>query len=171
MIDSSMPSAQPAIERLEDQPSLVMGITGGVIAMLVGAILWGAITFYTGYQIGYVAIGLGFLVGIAIKFFGRGKSGSFGLSAAILALIGCVVGNLLVYSAIIAREEGVSLLRVFFLLLRTPSAAIEVFTLAFDFMDILFYALAAYTGFSTAMDIPAREAVKPGHLCEHRSFP
>ena len=153
MIDSSMPSAQPAIEQLDDQPSLFMGVTGGVIAMLVGAILWGAITFYTGYQIGWVAIGIGFLVGIAIKFFGKGKSASFGFSAAVLSLIGCVIGNLLVYSAVIARAEEVPFLRVFLLLLRTPTAAVEVFTLAFDFMDILFYTLAAYTGFSTAMDM------------------
>jgi hypothetical protein len=35
----------------------------------------------------------------------------------------------------------------------TPAAVIEIFTIAFDFMDILFYALAAYAGFSVAMDL------------------
>ena len=153
MINSSVPTVQPAIEQLDDQPNLLMGLIGGVIAMLVGAIIWGAITYFTDYQIGWMAIGVGFLVGIAIKFFGRGKTSIFGISGALLALIGCLLGNLMFYSGILAREEGVSFLRVFFFLLLSPAAAIEVFSVAFSFIDILFYALAAYAGFSTAMDL------------------
>ena len=153
MIDSSIPTTQPAIEQLDDQPNLFMGLVGGVIAMLASAIVWGAITYFTEYQIGWMAIGVGFLVGFAIRFFGRGKTITFGISGAVLALIGCVLGNLLFYSGIIAREEGVSFLEIFFFLLLSPAAAIEVFTIAFEFMDILFYALAAYAGFSAAMDI------------------
>jgi hypothetical protein len=153
MIHSSVPSVQPAIEQLEDQPNLFMGLIGGVIAMLIGAIAWGAITYFSGYQIGYVAIGVGFLVGLAIRFLGKGKTVMFGLSGAILALIGCLFGNLLVYSGMIAREEGMPFMEVFFLLVLNPATIIEVFTIAFEFMDILFYGLAAYAGFSTAMDI------------------
>ena len=153
MIDSSVPSVQPAIGQLEDQPNLFMGLTGGVLAMLVGAIAWGAITYFSGYQIGWIAIGIGFLVGVAIRFFGKGKTMIFGISDAVLALIGCLLGNLMFYTGIIAREEGTSFLNVFFLLLLNPATLLEVFTIAFDFMDILFYALAAYAGFSAAMDI------------------
>ena len=152
MIDTS-PTTQPAIEQLEDQPNLLMGLIGGVIAMLVGAMVWGAVTYFTEYQIGWMAIGVGFLVGLAIRFFGRGKTLIFGISGAVLALIGCALGNLIFYSGIIAREQGASFLEVFFLLLLTPAAAIEVFTIAFEFMDIFFYALAAYAGFSASMDI------------------
>jgi hypothetical protein len=152
-MDSSIPTTQPAIEQLDDQPNLLMGLIGGVIAMLVSAIVWGAITYFTEYQIGWIAIGVGFLVGIAIRFFGRGKSVTFGISGAALALVGCVLGNLMFYSGVLAQEEGSSFLEVFFFFLLSPAAAIELFTLAFDFMDIFFYALAAYAGFSTAMDI------------------
>jgi hypothetical protein len=156
MIDTSVTS-QPAIEQLEDQPNLLMGLIGGVIAMLVGAVVWGSVTYFTEYQIGWMAIGVGFLVGIAIKFFGRGKTLIFGISGAVLALIGCVLGNLMFYSGVIAQEEGTSFLEVFFLLLVTPAAALEVFTIAFDFKDILFYALAAYAGFSASMDIKRKK--------------
>jgi hypothetical protein len=152
MIDTSIPTTQPAIGQLEDQPNLLMGLVAGGIAMLIGAIAWGAITYFTGYQIGYVAIGVGFLVGVAIRFLGKGKTMTFGISGAILALIGCLFGNLLVYSGMIAREEGMSFMEVFFLLLLNPAMAIDVFMIAFEFMDILFYALAAYAGFSAAMD-------------------
>jgi hypothetical protein len=153
MLDSSIPSSQPAIEQLDDQSNLLMGLIGGVIAMLGGAILWGAVTYFTGYQIGWIAIGVGFLVGVAIRFFGKGKSLIYGVAGAILALIGCILGNLIFYAGIIAREESVSFLRILFLLLVTPAAAIETFTAAFEFMDILFYIIAAYVGFTTAMDI------------------
>jgi hypothetical protein len=77
----------------------------------------------------------------------------FGISSALLALIGCVLGNLIFYSGIIAREESAAFLQVLFVLLSKPAAAIEVFSIAFGFMDILFYALAAYAGFSTALDL------------------
>lgn len=153
MIDTSIPSTQSAIEQLDEQPNLLMGLMGGVLAMLVGAIVWGAITYFTQYQIGWIAIGIGFLVGFAIKTFGNGKTMIFGISGAVLALIGCLLGNLMFYSGVIAREEGVSFLNVFFYLLSNPAAAMEIFTIFFDFMDLVFYALAAYAGFSTAMDI------------------
>jgi hypothetical protein len=156
MIDSSIPSTQPVIEQLDDQPNLLMGLLGGGVAMLVGAIIWGAVTYFTEYQIGWMAIGVGFLVGLAVKFFGKGKSMIFGISSAVLALIGCALGNLIFYSGIIAREESASFLQVFFILLLSPSAAMEVFSVAFGFMDILFYVLAAYTGYSTALDIKRR---------------
>ena len=152
MLDTSA-TTQPAIEQLEDQPNLLMGLIGGVIAMLFGAVMWGAISYFTDYQIGWMAIGVGFLVGIAIKFFGKGKTLIFGLSGAALALIGCLLGNLMFYAGIIAREQGASFLEVLSFLLVTPAATLEVFTIAFDFKDILFYALAAYAGFSASMDI------------------
>ena len=153
MIDSSVPSVQPAIEQIDDQPNLLMGLIGGGVAMLVGALVWGAITYFTEYQVGWIAIGIGFLVGVAIRFFGKGKTLIFGIAGAVLALIGCLLGNFIFYAGVIAREESASLLEVFFLLLLNPAATLEVFTIAFDFMDILFYGLAAYAGFSAAMDI------------------
>jgi hypothetical protein len=153
MIDSSIPTTQPVIEQLEDQPNLFMGLIAGLVAMLVGAVVWGAITYFTEYQIGWMAIGVGFLVGAAVRFLGRGKTLTFGLSGAGLALIGCLLGNLIFYSGIIAREEGYRFLEIFWFLLINPLAAIEVFSMAFSFMDLVFYALAAYAGFSTAMDL------------------
>lgn len=152
MLDTSMPTTQPAIGQLEDQPNLIMGLIGGGIAMLVGAAAWGAITYFTQYQIGWMSIGVGFLVGVAIRFFGKGKTLMFGIAGAGLALIGCLLGNLIFYSGIIAREESASFLNIIFWLLINPAALLEVFTIAFDFKDVLFYAIAAYAGFSAAMD-------------------
>jgi hypothetical protein len=133
-----------------------MGLIGGAIAMLVGAIIWGAITYITEYQIGYMAIGVGFLVGFAVRRFGKGHSMIFGLSSAALSLIGCILGNFLFYTGAIAREEGVAFMDVFFFLLVTPAAVVELFTLTFEVVDLLFYGLAVYVGFRTALDVPRR---------------
>lgn len=153
MIDTSIPSTQPAIEQLDTESNLIMGLIGGALAMLVSAVIWGAATYFTEYQIGWMAIGVGYLIGIAVKFFGKGKTMIFGISSAGLALVGCALGNLLFYSGVIAREESAAFLEVFFFFLFSPAAAVELFTLAFEFMDIWFYALAAYVGFSSSMDI------------------
>jgi len=149
MIDSSSSSA---IEQIDYDANYPLGLIGGGIAMLVGAAIWGAVTYFTEYQIGYMAIGLGFLVGIAFRFFGKGHSMLFGLSSAGLSLIGCVLGNLLFYTGVIARDEGTSFLEILLFLVTNPLAVIELFTLAFDFRDLLFYALAAYVGFRVALD-------------------
>ena len=61
-----------------------------------------------------MAIGVGFLVGIAVKFFGKGKTPIYGIIGAAFALLGCAIGNLLFYSGFIAKEEGVAFLEVFF---------------------------------------------------------
>ena len=158
MMDSSVPQTPPVIDQLDTESNLLMGLIGGGLAMLVGAAIWGAVTYFTEYQIGWMAIGVGFLVGIAVKFFGKGRTPVFGISSAVLALIGCALGNLMFYSGIIAREEGASFLEVFFFFLVTPAALVELFTLAFEFMDILFYVLAAWVGFSTALDVRRRRA-------------
>ena len=153
MMDSSVPSTPPAIEQMDSDSNFIMGLIGGGVAMLVSAAIWGAVTYFTEYQIGWMAIGVGFLVGIAVKFFGKGKTPIYGISSAVLALIGCVLGNLIFYSGFIAREQGASFLEVFFYFLLTPAALIEVFSVAFEFMDIIFYGIAAWVGFSTAMDM------------------
>ena len=158
MMDSSISITQPAIEQLDNQPNLLMGLVGGVLAMLISAATWGIITYFTEYQIGWMAIGVGFLVGFAIRFLGKGKTVTFGIAGAVLALLGCLLGNLLFYSAIIAREEGMPFLEVFVQLLIAPAAALQVFTIAFDFRDVFFYILAAYVGFTTAMDVRRRRS-------------
>lgn len=147
MMDSS-----PAIEQVDFDANYILGLIGGGVAMLVGAALWGGITYFTQYQIGYMAIGVGFLVGFAFRFFGKGNSLIFGLSSAGLALIGCLLGNLLFYAGIIAREQGGSLIDILLFLVTNPFSVIELFTLAFDFRDLLFYGIAAYVGFKSAMD-------------------
>ncbi len=141
-----------AIESMDFDSNYTLGLVAGSVAMFIGAVIWGVITYFTEYQIGYMAIGVGFLVGFAFRFFGKGHSLVYGISSAILALIGCVLGNLLFYVGAIARAESASFIDVLFFLITNPLAVLEIFTVSFDVRDLLFYGIAAYVGFKVALD-------------------
>jgi hypothetical protein len=100
--------AQGAVERLRGEQSLLAGLAAGAVAALVGAVLWAVITNATGYQIGFMAIGVGFIVGYAVRIVGKGMDQAFGIGGAVLALLGCVVGNVLAILAVIASQENMT---------------------------------------------------------------
>ena len=69
-------TAEKDLKAETENPNLVMaGILGFVAAVVAGAI-WYAVSILTGYQIGYLAIGVGFLIGWAIVFGSGKKRGS-----------------------------------------------------------------------------------------------
>ena len=66
-------------EKLKLEQNLPMGIASGAGAATVGAAVWALVTVGTGYQIGWMAVGVGFLVGYSIRFFGKGIDPIFGV--------------------------------------------------------------------------------------------
>jgi hypothetical protein len=151
MNEPSVIEPAPAIEELNYDSNLILGLVGGILAMLVSAVIWGLITYFTEYQISWMAIGVGFFVGIAIQKLGKGNSLIFGISGAILSLSGCLLGNYLFYNGILAREWEAPYFSVLLAISLDPATVIELFTMAFDIMDLLFYGVAAYIGFRAAM--------------------
>jgi len=141
----------PVIAEAQNESNLVLGLVGGVISMLVSASLWGFFTFITNSQIGWMAIGVGFLVGFAIKKLGKGNTLIFGISGAVLSLLGCALGNFFFYNSVLANEWGVSFFDVLIGFFLQPEAVLEIFILAFKIIDLLFYGLAVYFGFRVAM--------------------
>ena len=147
------------------EQSLGTAVIAGAVAAACGAAAWAAITVATGYQIGFMAIGIGFLVGLAVRRFGRGVDTLYGAAGSALALAGCVAGNLLAGCAMVASEAQVGLWDVVSRL--TPSLAVELLTAMFTPMDVLFYGLAAYEGYRlsfrrfTRADVAARVSGMP----------
>jgi hypothetical protein len=91
------------------QSNIIMAIIGGAVAAVVGAAIWAAIAYLTGYEIGWIAIGVGALVGIAVRVMGRGDTPPFGVLAALLSLGGCVLGRLMAIWLIFSNEYNVPL--------------------------------------------------------------
>ena len=110
--------------------------------------LWATLVSATHYKIGYAAVGVGFLVGWAMRVVGRGRSPVFGYVGAALALLGCAGGDVLTDCALAAEQTHVPMLSV--LKLMTPSLAFESLTESFGPLDILFYVLAAMAGYRNA---------------------
>ncbi len=72
-------------------------IVGGAIAAGLGAALWAGVVIGTGYEIGWVAWGVGLLVGLVVAGVARSTSPGVGLAAAGLALAGLLLGKLLIF--------------------------------------------------------------------------
>ena len=127
-------------QRLAAEQNLGLGVAAGMIAAGIGAAVWAAITFFTGYQIGWMAIGVGLLVGYTVSVYGKGLSNVYGIAAALLGLAGCALGNVLAICAAVAVAEEVPLVDVISQL--TPSLIVELLQDWFSAIDLLFYGFA-----------------------------
>jgi hypothetical protein len=125
--------------------SFEKGLGAAVGAALLGAVGWAIVTVVTDYRIGFVAVGIGFLVGMAIERFGGGDP-RLPVVGAIVALAGCVLGDLLAEAHIIAKDVGISIWTV----LQKPDPLWRVYTHVFRAFDFVFYAIAAYEGWRFA---------------------
>ena len=135
-------------ERLRLEQNLIGGILAGILAGVVGALLWGVITVVTEYQIGYMAIAIGFGVGFAIRYVGKGIDMIFGILGAFIAILSCILGNFFSTVGFIAHYNKTGYLDT--LLLIDYQLLPDIFIETFNPMDLLFYALAAYEGYRFA---------------------
>ena len=136
------------LQKVRDNQNLPMAFVSGVAASAIGSIAWALITVWTNYQIGWMAIGVGFLVGYAVRLTGKGIDRTFGIMSAALSLVGCLAGNLLTVCVVISRQEGVVLLDLLSKL--TLPVAMQLMRVTFQPMDVLFYAIAVYEGYIIA---------------------
>ncbi|HPD00076.1 MAG TPA: hypothetical protein PLA01_01850 [Acetivibrio sp.] len=129
----------------EAASNLGMGILGGLGAALIGAIIWAAITIFTGYQYSIAAVGMGLLVGGAVRLLGKGWEMQYRITGAVLSMLGCLLGNIFSIYAVIAGRLNIS----FFQVLATTSIlqTIRYLQLTFSFYDILFYGVALVIGY------------------------
>lgn len=131
--------------QLHDQQNLPMGLIGGLVAAMIGAVLWAAITVATGWQIGFMAVGIGFLVGYAVSYLGKGITPLFGYMGALLALLGCLVGNYLTIIGLVANKLEMGYIET---LTNLPMSLMQELMIEnFSLIDLLFYGIAVYQGY------------------------
>ena len=132
-------------EQMVHEQNLPLGVAAGITASVVMGLLWAAITVITGYQIGYMAVAVGFGVGYAVRYAGRGLDPIFGITGAVLALLGCLLGNFFSLVGFAAKSQDVNFLEV--LAVIDYGMVPEVMMEAFSPMDLLFYGIAIYEGY------------------------
>jgi uncharacterized membrane protein YeaQ/YmgE (transglycosylase-associated protein family) len=103
------------------------------------------VTVITQSELGLMAIAVGFIVGMAIQKFRKRPDPSFGILGAVLALVGCVLGNAMSFVVFIAQHTGTPLIQAF-LMVSIPKL-VSVMVQNFGVMDLLFYAIAVYEGY------------------------
>jgi hypothetical protein len=136
---------QMFMQEIKNTQNLLLGGIAGVGAAATGAIIWAAVTALTGYQIGWMAVGVGFLVGVAVRIFGKGIDKVFGIVGGVLSLTGCLAGNLLTVCIMVSRQEHIDLLDLLSRL--NPEITSELMRATFSPIDLLFYGIAVYEGY------------------------
>jgi len=145
--------------KLMAEQSLGGGLIGGFLGMAVGALLWAIITYVTEYQVGLVAIGVGFLAGLGVRILGKGFDTVFGIIGALMALFGVILGNYLTILLVVMAEFELSAAEVISLGLNFP-LIIETVIETFNLMDLLFYGLAIYAGYRASFRRITEEEIR-----------
>ncbi|MBX3386294.1 MAG: hypothetical protein KF768_06970 [Phycisphaeraceae bacterium] len=74
--------------------ALIRGIVGAGIGGIVGAAVWAAISYFTNFEIGWIAVGVGFLCGLGMAVGSQGATGHLGgIVAAVIALASIAAGK------------------------------------------------------------------------------
>lgn len=131
-------------EQLLAEENLPKGVLFATLAAVLGGVAWGLISVSTGYQIGYMAIAIGFIVGFAMRQ-GKGIRPIFGVIGAILAFASCVLGDFLSIIGYIAQDSGLAYAEVL-----SSVDYNELFSVMVEnvvSMTALFYGIAVYEGF------------------------
>ncbi|MGQ4386447.1 hypothetical protein [Streptomyces sp. SAS_270] len=126
--------------------NLVLGLAAAVGAALVAAGLYGVIIGATKHEIGYAAVGVGFLIGIAAGRVG-GRNPILPVVSAVLSLGSVYLGQLVGEAMIGAKDLGVGFSELFF---DNFSLVQEAWKAEADPLTFLFFAIAAYVAFSSA---------------------
>lgn len=135
-------------QQLLSEQNFVNGVAAGIIAMLASAVAWGVITVLTGYNYSLVAIGVGLLVGFAIQLGGKGLSAKYSAVAALLAVLGCLGGNLMAGVIYEAQYAEAAVTDILFSLSFDDIVAFYSATL--EFMDLIFWLVAVAASWQIA---------------------
>jgi hypothetical protein len=146
----------PRLLELLSEQNFDAGLLVGITAALIGAIIWTIGAAITEHQLGWMAMGVGLLVGLSIRFFGKGIERIFGILGAILSFLGSLLGNFLVIVILVSYSED-----VFILDLLTSSGFSSLFSIMFntlEWFDFLFYGIAILAGYFLAIKRTRDEA-------------
>lgn len=137
---------------------ILRGFLAGIVAAVLATGLWYAVVVVSHYQLGIVAIVVGFLVGQAVVF-GSGRRGSVvlvGISV-VLTLLALVISEYLIVANFVSQQlapgETIELMR-------PPSFVVDVVveSVKAEPLTLAFWAIALFQAFT----IPARRLARSG---------
>jgi hypothetical protein len=139
-------------------PNLVLAVLAGLAAAAAGALVWYGVVAITNYQVGFIAAGTGWLVGMAVVFgSGRKRGPALQAISVIITLVGLVISQWLVLRHFVVEylaEQGFSGIPLFLPLGAMLELVIE--GIKEDLLTLIFWAIALWAAFST----PARRHLR-----------
>lgn len=138
-----------ALKKLRRYQSFPYALIGGLLFMTVSSVGWVFITVTTGYEGVYMALGVGLLVGIAIRYFGAGINRIFGILAALLTLVGSLLGYYLTLTDFLEEAQLTRIVTLPDYL--SPDLMLNSIRENFVPFDLLFYGLSALLGYLLAI--------------------
>lgn len=96
------------------------------------------------------AMSIGFIVGLGVRFFGRGISQVYGIFGAVFTLLSLLAGVLATIALYFMQETGLDFFGTASLLFSTPTVLAELLASGLTILMLLSYALAIYVGYRTA---------------------
>lgn len=103
-----LPAAGPAGAPGSADP--LRGVLAGLVAAVLGAAAWALLVLLTHYEIGFVAIFLGYGVGWAVHRFGGVASTGLAVASAALAAMGILLGFVLAQIFVGAHDAGIGVM-------------------------------------------------------------
>jgi hypothetical protein len=139
------PATRLDLALVRARQNLPLAIAAGVGAAVVGAIIWAVFVYVTHMKLGLVVIGIGFLVGFAVRSAGQGVDKVFGYLGAACSALGWALGTVLCTLAFVAKSAGEPMTTVLARL--GPGELVAAAFRASDFMDLVFLAIAIWEGY------------------------
>jgi hypothetical protein len=127
------------------EQNLRRGTLAASLTALASALLWAVVSVSTGYKISFLAVGVGLLVGMTMRRYGKGIDKVFGIIGGLLTLAGCLGGVLLGVIGTIAQAQSISYLAV--LSYFDLSVLGKLLINKFRPVDFFFYGVALYEGY------------------------
>ena len=133
-------------DRLVQAQSLRNAVVAALIVIILFSMFWITLSDLTNRVYPWLTVVLGFVLGHSMRLAGRGTDWRFPAVAAVLALIGSVMSNVMVAASVTAEGFGISTLDVLRAVtsMTWPVFFDEVLTFADAFFAVVAAALAAF---------------------------
>ena len=128
--------------------NVIVAVVGGLAGALVGAAVWAGVAIATNFEVGYIAVLVGFLAGLGVKIGARTQRGPLlQVIAAALAVVGLLAAKYMVFAYALVEfghEKGADISYFDGRILSVFPSALGDMLSAFDALFLVLALMAAY---------------------------
>jgi hypothetical protein len=149
-----------ALQAETESPNVVGAVLAGLAAAVVACLIWYGVVVISNYQIGFLAVGVGWLIGLGVGFGAGRKRGPVLQAISVgITLVAMVLSEYLIirhFAVEMLAEEGFAGLPLFLPLDLMVDLVVE--SIKSDPLTLAFWAIALWFAFSTLSKRSLRRA-------------